>query len=98
LPVLEQVSAEYEGDVTFVAVAARSDVQTTAERAGEWLPSGRVKWAFDPEERLWQLFGARGTPTTIVIDDAGRVVGGWPGALGEDNLRAVLDGLTSLGG
>ena len=81
-----------------MAVAARSDADATAQRAAEWIPSGRVQWAFDPEEAIWRFFGARGTPTTIVVDGSGRVVSGWPGEIGEDNLRVALDQLVARGG
>ena len=98
MPVLDEISSDYEGDVAFLAIGARSDAAATADRAVEWMPSGRIKWAFDPDESLWAFFGARGTPTTVVLSADDRVLGGWPGEIGEDNLRRALDQLVELGG
>ncbi len=97
MPVLEQVSVDYDGKVTFLAIAARGDVDTTAQRAREWIPSGRIKWAYDPSEDVWRFFGIRGTPTTLLLSADDRVVGGWPGEVGEENLRAALDQLVERG-
>ena len=83
--------------MTFLAVGARGDAATTAARAEEWLSSGRIKWAFDPDEQLWAFFGARGTPTTVVLSADDTVLGGWPGEIGEANLREALDQLVQLG-
>ena len=97
MPVLEQISTDYDGEVTFLAIAARGDVEATADRVEEWIPSGRIKWAFDPAEEVWGFFGIRGTPTTLLLSADDRVVAGWPGEVGEDNLRQALDQLVEIG-
>lgn len=84
--------------MAFLAIGARGDAATTSARAREWMPSGRIKWAFDPNEQLWQFFAARGTPTTVLVSADETVLGGWPGAIGEDNLRRALDQLVAVGG
>ena len=97
MPVLDKISADYAGQVTFLAVGARSDAESTALRAEEWIPSGRVQWAYDPDEQLWAFFGARGTPTTVVVSADDVVLGSWSGEIGEINLRQALDQLVAAG-
>lgn len=80
-----------------MAIAARGEVEVTAQRAEEWMPSGRIKWAFDHAEDLWRFFGVRGTPTTLLLSADDRVLGGWPGEVGEANLRSALDQLIARG-
>lgn len=96
MPVLERLSEEYAGQVTFLAIGARGDADATADKVEEWIPSGRIRWAFDPDETLWQFFGARGTPTTVVLSADDLVLAVFPGALGEENLRSALNQLVAL--
>lgn len=97
MPVIDKVSADYAGQVTFLAVGARSDAESTALAAEDWIPSGRVQWAFDPDETLWAFFGARGTPTTVVLSGDDLVLGSWGGEIGEASLRQALDQLVAVG-
>lgn len=97
MPVLERISEDYEGEITFLAIGARGDAGATAEKAAEWIPSGRVLWAFDEPERLWGVFGARGTPTSVVLSSEQVMLGGWAGEIGEAGLRDAFDRLVAAG-
>jgi thioredoxin-like negative regulator of GroEL len=92
LPVVDEVANDYVDDVTFLAVAGRGDLGATQEQAGR-LFSDNLKWGLD--DSVWELYGVRGQPVSILIVD-GVVVDGWPGALGEAGLRQKLDNLVSI--
>lgn len=88
---LEDVSAEYEGDIAFVAVGGASDRAKISERAGQWIPSGRIQWGLDEDQDVWALFGARGTPTTVVLAADGRVVAAWAGEASAEGMRQAIE-------
>lgn len=88
---LEEISADYEGEVAFVAVGGSGTLAATGERANEWMPSGRVLWGLDESQHVWSLFGASGTPTTILLGPDGEVVAGWSGAVGEAGMREQIE-------
>lgn len=90
MPVVAQVAAEYEGRVDFVAVAGRSDLASTEERA-EQLFGDALLWGLD--DSLWDLYGARYQPITFAITADGRVADTWYGAIGAQEMRSLLDGL-----
>lgn len=91
------MSAEYEGDIAFLAVGGSSDRDQIATRAAEWIPSGRVQWGLDEDQDVWALFGARGTPTTVVIATDGRVVAAWSGEAGAFGIRRAIDEAIAAG-
>ncbi len=90
MPVVAQVAAEYEGRVDFVAVAGRSDLESTAARA-EALFGDALQWGLD--DSIWDLYGARYQPITFAITADGRVADTWYGAIGAPDIREVVDGL-----
>ena len=92
MPAIDEVANDYVDDVTFVAVAGRGDLGATREEAAR-LFSDNLKWGLDDD--IWDLYGVRGQPVSILIVD-GVVVDGWPGALGEADLRQKLDDLVSF--
>lgn len=92
MPVVDTVAADYLDDVTFLAVAGKSDIGRTAERA-ESLFSDNLAWGLD--DRIWDLYGVPGQPATVMIVD-GVVVDQWFGAAPEELLRERLDRLVSL--
>jgi hypothetical protein len=94
LPVVDSVASDYLGDVSFLAVAGRSDMARTAEAADE-LFSGNLAWGLD--DRVWDLYGVPGQPATILISN-GVIVDQWFGAAPEEFLRERLDRLVSLSG
>lgn len=90
MPVVDQVAADYQGQVDFVAVAGRSDLDSTAEGA-ERLFSDNLLWGLD--ESVWDLYGARYQPVTVAITADGHIAESWYGIIGADEIRKVVDGL-----
>ncbi len=88
---LEEISTDYEGDIAFVAIGGSSDRGKIASRAEDWIPSGRIQWGLDEDQDVWALFGARGTPTTVVLGSDGRVVAAWSGAAGAEGMREAIE-------
>lgn len=93
MPVVDQIAADYQGEVVFLGVAGRSSFQATAERAGQWF-SERIIWGLD--DSIWDLYGVPYQPVTFLITGDDVVVDGWPGALPEEEIRSRLDRLLEL--
>jgi hypothetical protein len=91
LPVVDQVANDYLDDVSFLAVAGRSDFARSAAAAPE-LFSRNLAWGYD--DSIWDLYGVPGQPTSVLIKE-GVVVDVWFGAIGESALRKKLDSVTS---
>lgn len=96
LPAIDAVAPEYDGEVGFLAVAGLGSPEAAAERATEYFTSGVVDWGYDTSGTLWELFGASGTPTNVLLAADGTVLAFQPGALPDDK-RAVLDELVARG-
>ena len=92
MPVVDTVAADYQGDVTFLAVAGKADIDRTAQRANE-LITDNVLWGLD--DSIWDLYGVPGQPATVLIVN-GVIVDQWFGALPEDTIRERLDRLVEL--
>ncbi len=88
---LDRISADYADQISFLAVGGSSTRSAIFERAHEWMPSGRISWGLDEDQDVWALFGARGTPTTVVMAADGRVVAAWTGEAGELGMRAAIE-------
>ena len=95
MPVVDAVSADYQGQVTFLAVAGRSSPEASADRVGEWFSPDRLLWGYSDD--LWALFGIPGQPVSVLITSDGFEVDRWFGAASEDELRAALDQLVAYG-
>jgi hypothetical protein len=95
LPVVDEISADYEGEVTFLAVAWKGTPEDTADAAADIMPSGRIKWGLDAEEAVFAAYGVPYQPVTVMIGADKTIVDAWPGALSEDEIRAKLDTLVS---
>lgn len=91
MPVVDEVSNDYLEDVTFLAVAGRSNPDATADAAAD-LFSDNLLWGYD--ESLWDLYGIPGQPASVLIQD-GFVVDVWFGAIGDEALREKLDSVSS---
>ena len=87
------MAADYQDDVQFLAVAGRSDMGSTADRAAELL-TDNVDWGLD--DSIWDLYGIPGQPATVLISQ-GVIVDQWFGAQGEDFLRERIESLLNLG-
>jgi hypothetical protein len=94
---LETVTADYEGQVAFLALGGNSRLDLLGERANSWFPSGRIAWAYDEKLTVWQALGVSGTPTTITFAPDGQVMAGWSGERGEAFIREQIDALIAGG-
>jgi hypothetical protein len=95
LPVVDEISADYAGEVTFLAVAWKGTLADTAEVAADIMPSGRIKWGLDVDEAVFAAYGVPYQPVTVMIGADKSGVDAWPGALSEDEIRAKLDTLVA---
>lgn len=93
MPVVDHVAADYQDQVRFIAVAGRSSYELTAQRAPQWF--SQLEWGLD--EGVWDLYGIRGQPASVLITGNDVIVSGWYGAAGEETLRQALDELIALG-
>jgi hypothetical protein len=93
LPVVDEVAADYDDDVRFVAVAGRGSLEDTAAEASALF--SRLDWGLD--DAIWDLYGVPGQPVTFLITGSDVVADTWAGALGEDEIRSRLDALVGLG-
>jgi len=87
LPVVDEVSNEYLEDITFLAIAGRSN-PGASEKAAVELFSDNLLWGYD--ESIWDLYGVPGQPASVLIQD-GVIVDVWFGAIGDEALREKLD-------
>ena len=92
---IDAVASDYQERIAFVAVAGRSSESASRERVGVWFDPWRILWGYDDD--VWALFSVFGQPTTVLISSDDVIVGGWAGALSEEELRAELDRLAAIG-
>ena len=92
MPVVDAVAADYQDDVTFLAVAGKAGLEATAQ-AAQSLFSDNLEWGLD--DSVWDLYGIPGQPTTILISQ-GVVVDTWFGVNDEQFLRERIEELISL--
>ena len=90
MPVVDQVAAEYQGQVDFVAIAGRSDLASTAAEADRLFGDNLI-WGLD--DSIWDLYGARYQPITFAITADGKIANTWYGIVGANEMRTVIDGL-----
>ncbi len=95
MPVVDEISGDYAGEVSFLAVAWKGSLEDTADVAADLMPSGRIKWGLDAEEAIFAAYGVPYQPVTVMIGADKTIVDAWPGALSEDEIRAKLDALLS---
>ena len=93
MPVIDQVSNDYLDDVTFLAVAGRSDLARSRDRAPQWF-SDNLAWGYD--ESIWGLYEVFGQPISVLITADDKVFDGWYGNAPEDFIRERLDALREL--
>ena len=93
MPVVDEVAADYEDEVRFVAVAGRADLNSTADRADALF--SRLDWGLD--DAIWDLYGVPYQPVTFLISGTDVVVDTWAGPLEADEIRDRLDTLVALG-
>ena len=52
-------------------------------------------WGYSDE--LWPIYEVFGQPVSVLISSDDVIVGGWYGAVGEQELRSQLDALLAIG-
>lgn len=82
----------YEGDVTFVSIASRDDVDAMVAFVDRHDLDDVMPHVADPEGEIWARFDVRGQPTFVFISDDGDVEHVF-GALPESELTAHLERL-----
>ncbi len=92
---IDAVASDYQDSINFIAVAGRSDFDSSAAVAGDLL-SDNVRWGLD--DSIWDLYDILGQPASVMITGDNIVADVWYGALGEADLRAKFDYLMSLAG
>lgn len=97
MPVVDSLAAEYGDRVDFVAPAWNSSLEATRARAEELFQSGQIKWGLDETEEIFGLYGVPYQPVTVLIAADQTVVEAWDGLRAEEEIRAALDHLVSLG-
>ena len=95
MPIVNSLAADYGDHVTFVAVAGRSTLEASQERAGIWFPSDQVLWGYDDE--LWQTYLVRGQPVGFLISSDDVIIDQWFGNIGRDAIMDHLDALVAIG-
>lgn len=98
MPVIDEVSADYADQVTFLAVAWKGSLEDTTARAEQLLTSGNVLWGLDVEEEVFSAYGVPYQPVSVLVTHDGIVKTSWAGAVGEVELRAELDALVATAG
>lgn len=83
------VAADYEDEIRFLAMAGRSDLDSTAERAGQLFEN--LDWALADE--VWELYGIPYQPVTVLITGGDIVFDTWPGAIDEQEMRDRIDAM-----
>ena len=95
MPVVDEVAADYQDQVSFLAVAAKGTLDATAQ-AADALFTDNLQWGLDEDQLVWDLYGVPGQPATVLIAQ-GVVVDMWFGVNDAEFLRERLDRLVSLG-
>ena len=96
MPRIDAVASEYQGRVTFVAVAGQSTPEQSALKVGDWFSPERVLWGYD--DTIWDLYAVVGQPVGFLISGDDHIVSGWFGERSEQQLRESLDSLLATEG
>lgn len=95
MPVVAEVADGYEEEVAFVAVAGRSDPGAAEARAKQLFGDG-LAWGIGDD--VWDLYGVRGQPVTVLLAGNDVVVDSWFGNLPADELVTRIDDLIAISG
>jgi thiol-disulfide isomerase/thioredoxin len=90
MPAIDQMSVDFAGRATVVAVARMSSLHDIENDVIDYLPSGRTRWASDEDNSISQAFAIPGNPVSILV------VGGvetdrWLGSTDVADIRERLD-------
>lgn len=78
-------------------MAWKGTLASTAERAGELLPSGVVRWGLDEAEEVFGLYSIPYQPASVLITSGKTIFERWPGARSEADMRNAIEGLVAAG-
>ncbi len=93
MPVVDEIAAEYGDRVRFIALAGRSDFDTTAAEAERLFSN--LEWGLDDD--VWDLYEVPYQPVTFLITGDDIVFERFAGVpYSPDELRSRLDELLSL--
>lgn len=97
MPAIDQMSADYAGRATVVAVARLSASHEIENDVIEYLPSGATRWMSDDDNSITEAFRVPGNPVSILV------VGGveadrWLGSTPVTDIRQRLDEVLGLYG
>lgn len=95
MPIINSLAADYGDDVSFVAVAGRSTIGASRERAGTWFSADEILWGYDDE--LWQTYLVRGQPVGFLISSDDVIIDQWFGNIGKEAIMERLDTLVAIG-
>ncbi len=95
---MNQLAAEYQDRVAFVAPAWKSGLSETSRRADQLLPGGLVKWGLDERERVFSAFGVGYQPVTVLIGADKTIVKQLFGGQGRSAIQAAIEELLSVAG
>jgi thiol-disulfide isomerase/thioredoxin len=98
LPVVDEISARYAGQVEFIAPAWRSDPGYAEQGAAELFDSGVIRWGLDDEERIFSLYGVSYQPVTILIAADRTVYDQWAGVRDLEEIEQAIEGLIAVTG
>lgn len=90
MPVVDQIALDYQDRVRFVALAGRSDFESTAARADDLFSN--LEWGLD--DSVWDLYEVPYQPVTFLITGDDVIFERFAGVpYGPDELRARIDAL-----
>jgi cytochrome c biogenesis protein CcmG/thiol:disulfide interchange protein DsbE len=89
MPAFENVYQEVNRELEFVGIN-NNDSRDAAEELAR-STSVTYRLAHDPRGDVFATLGGAGMPTTVFIDESGRVVETVVGALSEDQLSALIE-------
>lgn len=95
MPDIDQMSADYDGRATVVAVARSSTEHDIENDVIEYLASGSTRWLSDEDGAISSAFRIPGNPVSVLV------VGGvesdrWLGSVDVTEIRDRLDSLLAL--
>ena len=93
MPVVDEIAADYGDRIRFVAVAGRSDLDSSAAAADSLFSN--LDWGLD--DSIWDLYGVPYQPVTFLITGDDIVFERFDGVrYSEEELRGRLDALLSV--
>ena len=88
---INEVAADYGDVVLFLGIAGTSEPDDVREYVGEndvAYPVGT-----DPSGEIWLQYGVDEPPLVVLVSRGGRLLRGWPGGIGGDDLREQIEAL-----